>query len=109
PGPANGAISAPSSRGRRPRSTNGRCSTSSAIERITPKDRPWFATKLAPNCVTMPLHWNIAPLEQMGVCVSEGVVSKDELLAYFKALEEAGAVHYRKLLDASGAECHLTA
>jgi len=57
----------------------------------------------------MPLHWKIAPLEQMVVCVSEGVVSKDELVAYFKALEEAGAAHYRKLLDASHAECHLSA
>ena len=57
----------------------------------------------------MPLHWKIAPLEQMVVCVSEGVVTKDELMAYFKALEEAGAAHYRKLLDASAAECHLSA
>ncbi len=30
-------------------------------------------------------------------------------MAYFKALEEAGAASYRKLLDASRAECHLTA
>ena len=59
--------------------------------------------------VAMPLHWKIAPLEQMVVCVSEGVVTKDELLGYFKALEEAGAGHYRKMLDASRAECHLTA
>jgi hypothetical protein len=57
----------------------------------------------------MPLHWKIAPLEQMVVCVSEGVVTKDELMAYFKALEEAGASHFRKMLDASDAECHLTA
>ena len=57
----------------------------------------------------MPLHWKIAPLEQMVVCVSEGVVTKDELMAYFSALEEAGAAHYRKLLDASAAECHLSA
>jgi hypothetical protein len=57
----------------------------------------------------MPLHWKIAPLERMVVCVSEGVVTRDELMAYFKALEEAGAARYRKLLDASGAECHLSA
>lgn len=57
----------------------------------------------------MPLRWTIAPLEQMVVCVSEGAVTKDELMAYFAALEEAGASHYRKLLDASLAECHLTA
>jgi hypothetical protein len=57
----------------------------------------------------MPLHWKIAPLEQMVVCVSEGVVTKDELMGYFKAIEEAGAVPYRKLLDASAAECHLSA
>ena len=59
--------------------------------------------------IAMPLHWKIAPLEQMVVCVSEGVVTKDELMAYFKALEEAGAAHYRKMLDASPAECHLSA
>lgn len=58
--------------------------------------------------IAMPLHWKIAPLEQMVVCVSEGAVTKDELMAYFKALEAAGASHYRKLLDASRAECRLT-
>lgn len=57
----------------------------------------------------MPLRWKIAPLEQMVVCVSEGAVTKDELMSYFKALEEAGAAHYRKLLDASRAECGLSA
>ncbi|MPZ32399.1 MAG: hypothetical protein GEV13_15605 [Rhodospirillales bacterium] len=57
----------------------------------------------------MPLRWKIAPLEKMVVCVSEGVVTKDELMAYFKALEAAGAAHYRKMLDASRAECHLSA
>ena len=51
----------------------------------------------------MPLHWKIAPLEQMVGCVSEGVVTKDELMSYFKAIEEAGAAHYRKMLDASRA------
>ena len=45
----------------------------------------------------------------MVVCVSEGVATKDELVAYFKALEAAGAPHYRKMLDASRAECHLSA
>jgi hypothetical protein len=29
-------------------------------------------------------------------------------MAYFKALEAAGASHYRKMLDASGAEGHLS-
>jgi hypothetical protein len=57
----------------------------------------------------MPLHWKIAPLEQMVVCVSEGAVTKDELMAYFKALDEAGASRYRKMLDANRAECRLTA
>jgi hypothetical protein len=57
----------------------------------------------------MSLHWKIAPLEQMVVCVSEGAVTKDELMGYFKAVEAAGAVAYRKLLDASRAECQLTA
>ena len=40
----------------------------------------------------MPLHWKIAPLEQMVVCVSEGAVTKDELMGYFKAIEQASAV-----------------
>src|SRR5262245_21739467 len=57
----------------------------------------------------MPLRWKIAPLEQMVVCVSEGIVTRDELMAYFKALDEAGASRYRKMLDASRAECHLAA
>lgn len=57
----------------------------------------------------MPLRWTIAPLEQMVVCVCEGTVTQDELMAYFKALEEAGALHYRKMLDASRGECYLTA
>jgi hypothetical protein len=58
--------------------------------------------------IAMPLRWTISPLEQMVVCVSQGTVTKDELMAYFKALEEAGASHYRKMLDASGGECRLT-
>jgi hypothetical protein len=69
---------------------------------------PWFVLSFAPNIRLMPLHWKIAPLEHMVVCVSEGAVTKDELMAYFKALETAGASHYRKMLDASLAECHLT-
>ena len=59
--------------------------------------------------VAMPLHWKIAPLEQMVVCVAEGAVTKGELMAYFKELEEVGATHYRKMLDASHGECRLTA
>jgi hypothetical protein len=49
----------------------------------------------------MPLRWKIAPLERMVVCVAEGDVTIDDLMAYFAAIEAAGASHYRKLLDAT--------
>jgi hypothetical protein len=49
----------------------------------------------------MPLHWKIAPLEHMVVCVAEGDITLDELMAYFAAVEAAGAGHYRKILDAT--------
>jgi hypothetical protein len=49
----------------------------------------------------MPLRWKIAPLEHMVVCVAEGAITYDEILAYFMAIEEAGAGHFRKILDAT--------
>jgi hypothetical protein len=49
----------------------------------------------------MPLHWKIAPLEHMVVCVAEGLITLDGLMEYFAALEAAGATHYRKILDAT--------
>lgn len=52
----------------------------------------------------MPLHWKIAPLEHMVVCVAEGAITMADLTAYFAALERAGATHYRKILDATRGE-----
>ncbi|MBM3649532.1 MAG: hypothetical protein FJX11_17270 [Alphaproteobacteria bacterium] len=56
----------------------------------------------------MPLHWKIAPLEHMVVCVAEGAVTIDELMAYFAALDAAGASNYRKILDATRATAGLS-
>jgi len=56
----------------------------------------------------MPLRWKIAPLEHMVVCVAEGVVTVDDLMAYFAALEAAGASYYRKILDATLGESGLS-
>jgi hypothetical protein len=56
----------------------------------------------------MPLHWKIAPLEHMVVCVAEGLITLDALLEYFAALEAAGATHYRKILDATRGRNGLT-
>ena len=57
----------------------------------------------------MPLHCKIAPLERMVVCVAEGDVTLDDLMAHFAAVEAAGASHYRKLLDATRGETRLSA
>jgi hypothetical protein len=56
----------------------------------------------------MPLRWKIAPLDLMVVCVAEGVVTYDDLTAYFAALDAAGASHYRRILDATHAENRLS-
>jgi hypothetical protein len=37
----------------------------------------------------MPLSWKIAPLERMVVCTAEGTVGLPDMLAYFRALDEA--------------------
>jgi hypothetical protein len=57
----------------------------------------------------MPLRWTISPLEHIVVCVFEGVVTLADIVAYFAALEAAGASHYRKILDATRGECSLSA
>jgi len=56
----------------------------------------------------MPLHWKIAPLEHMVVAVFEGEVGLDEVLAYFAALDAAGAIYYRKLMDATHGTCRFS-
>lgn len=56
----------------------------------------------------MPLHWTIAPLEHMVVCVFEGAVTVDDIIAYFAAVGGAGALSYRKIMDATRGECTLS-
>lgn len=49
----------------------------------------------------MPLSWKIAPLEQMVVCTSEGIVTLPDMLAYFRALDQARAFPYQKIFIAT--------
>lgn len=56
----------------------------------------------------MPLNWTIAPLEHTVVCVSESVVTLQDVLAFYDALEKAGALPYRKIIDASIGSLGLT-
>ena len=56
----------------------------------------------------MPLRWKIAPLEHMVVCVFEGVITRDDIMGYFAAIESAGALTYHKILDATRGECSLS-
>ena len=96
PRPASAAISHLQVPGRRREARKG-----SAVLQAALSEHPKIALGLPSawrQILPMPLHWKIAPLEQMVVCVSEGAVTKDELMAYFKALEAAGASHYRKML-----------
>jgi hypothetical protein len=60
-----------------------------------------FPRVFTSNAGSMPLHWKIAPLEHMVVCVAEGLVTVDDLVTYFADLEAAGAAHYRRILDAT--------
>ena len=41
----------------------------------------------------------------MVVCVFEGVVTVDDIIAYFAAIGEAKALPYRKIMDATRGEC----
>ena len=56
----------------------------------------------------MPLHWTVTPLEHMVVCVFEGAVTVDDIIAYFAAIGEAKALSYRKIMDATRGECTLS-
>jgi hypothetical protein len=56
----------------------------------------------------MPLHWKISPLEHIVVCIFEGAVTAADIVGYFRALEAAGAQHYRRILDATRGECTLS-
>jgi hypothetical protein len=49
----------------------------------------------------MPLSWKIAPLEQMVVCTAEGTITLADMLAYFRALDQAGAFPYQKIFIAT--------
>ncbi|MPZ29901.1 MAG: hypothetical protein GEV13_02700 [Rhodospirillales bacterium] len=44
----------------------------------------------------------------MVVCVFEGVVTVDDIIAYFAAIGGAGALSYRKIMDATRGECTLS-
>ena len=56
----------------------------------------------------MPLRWKIAPLEHMVVCEFVGVVTLNDIIEYFAEIERAGAMSYRKILDATRGECGLS-
>jgi hypothetical protein len=49
----------------------------------------------------MPLSWKIAPLERMVVCTAEGTVTLSDMLAYFRALDQAGAFPLQKIFIAT--------
>lgn len=56
----------------------------------------------------MPLSWKIAPLEQMVVCTAEGTVMLPDMLAYYRALDEAGAFPYQKIFIATAGRSGLS-
>jgi hypothetical protein len=56
----------------------------------------------------MPLRWTVTPLEHMVVCVFEGAVTIDDIIAYFAAIGGAKATSYRKIVDATRGECTLS-
>jgi hypothetical protein len=49
----------------------------------------------------MPLSWTIAPLEKMVVCTAEGTVTLPDMLAYYRALDDARAFPYQKIFIAT--------
>ena len=49
----------------------------------------------------MPLSWTIAPLEKMVVCTAEGTVTMPDMLAYYRALDDARAFPYQKIFIAT--------
>lgn len=56
----------------------------------------------------MPLSWKIAPLERMVVCTAEGTVGLPDMLAYFRALDEARAFPYQKIFIATAGVSELS-
>jgi hypothetical protein len=56
----------------------------------------------------MPLSWKIAPLERMVVCTAQGTVGLPDMLAYFRALDEAGAFPYQKIFIATAGVSELS-
>ena len=57
----------------------------------------------------MPLSWTISPLEKMVVCTAEGTVALPDMLAYYRALDEARAFPYQKIFIATAGRSALTA
>ena len=49
----------------------------------------------------MPLSWTIAPLEKMVVCTAEGTVTLPDMVAHYRALDEARAFPYQKIFIAT--------
>jgi hypothetical protein len=56
----------------------------------------------------MPLSWKIAPLERMVVCTAEGTVALPDMLAYFRALDEAKAFPFQKIFIATAGVSQLS-
>jgi hypothetical protein len=52
----------------------------------------------------MPLHWTIDPERQLVTVRAEGPVSREEADAYLDAVDERGAISYRKLYDGRAGE-----
>lgn len=49
----------------------------------------------------MPITWKISPLEHIVICVTDGVVTQQDILDCYDAVERAGALPYRKIIDAT--------
>lgn len=50
--------------------------------------------------IAMPLTWTIDPDRKLVTATAEGGVTQTELAAYLDAVDQAGALSYRKLFDA---------
>jgi hypothetical protein len=49
----------------------------------------------------MSLSWTIAPLEKMVACTADGTVALPDMLAHYRALDEARAFPYQKTFIAT--------
>jgi hypothetical protein len=60
------------------------------------------------NSLQMPLQWRVSRLEHVVLTVAEGTVTFDDLVWYFKAVEEVGALPYQKIFVAHSAMLDLS-